>query len=188
MDENNDDGERTGEGKGPGGPDGDEMQPTKHEADQHRAHQVADDVDPQVGRHDRIAVEVRPERSELPSAADLVDIRGQGIQTHERGPGDPADQGECRRDGGKPGCAPHAQQRHAQVAQGQEEGGGNGTDEVQGVVGRTGHRAGDERRERRALISRPGDQVEGDRERSEEDAGCQAQALEGESGGHPRLF
>jgi hypothetical protein len=181
MDENDDDGERTGEGKSPGSPGGDEMQPTQHEADQHRAHQVANDVDQQVDRHDGIAVEVPPECGELCSAADLVDIIGQGIQAHERGPGDPADQGERRRDGGEPGCAPHAQQGHAQVAQGQEEGGGDSADEVQRVAGWTGHRTGDERRERRALIALPGDEVERDRERREEDAGRKAHALEGES-------
>ena len=71
MHENDDDGERAGEGKGPGSPGGDEAQPTKHEADQHGAQQVADNVDEQVDRHDGIAVEVRPERGELPSAADL---------------------------------------------------------------------------------------------------------------------
>jgi hypothetical protein len=188
MDENDDDGERTGEGKGPGRPGGDEMQPTQHEADHHRAEQVADDVDEQVDRHDGIAVEVRPERSELRRAAELVDIIGQSVQAHERRPGNPADEGECRRDGGEPGRAPHAQQRHAQVAQGQEEGGSNGADEVQGVAGRTSHRTRDERRERRALISLPGDQVERDRERREEDAGRQADALEGESGGAFRLL
>jgi hypothetical protein len=137
MHENDDDGERTGEGKGPGRPSGDEAQPTQHEADQHSAHQVADDVDQQVDRHDGIAVEVCPERSELRRAAELVDIIGQSVQTHECRPGNPADEGERRTDGSKPGRAPHAQQRHAQVAQRQEEGGGDGADEVQGVAGRT---------------------------------------------------
>ena len=94
MDENDDDGERTGKSKGPGSPGGDQMQPTQHEADQHRAHQVANDVEQQVDRHDEIAVEVPPERGELCSAADLVDSIGQGVQAHERGPGDPA--GEAR--------------------------------------------------------------------------------------------
>ncbi len=94
MYENDEDGERTGEGKGPGSPGGDEAQPAKHDADQHSARQVADDVDEQVGRHDGVAVEVRPERGELRSAADLVDIVGQGVEAHERGPGDPADEGE----------------------------------------------------------------------------------------------
>jgi len=183
MDENDDDGERTGEGKSPGSPGGDEMQPTQHEADQHRAEQVADDVDEQVDCHDGIAVEVRPERGELRRTTKLVDIIGQRVQTHERSPGNPADEGECRREGGEPGGAPHAQEQHAQVAQRQEEGGGDSSDEVQGVAGWTSHRTRDERRERCALISLPGDEIERDRERREEDAGRQADALEGESGG-----
>jgi hypothetical protein len=187
MYENEEDGEWTGEGKGPGRPGGDEMQPTQHEADQHRAHQVTDDVDHQVDRHDGIAVEVRPERGELRGAAGLDDIVGQVVEAHERGPGDPADQGERRREGGEPGCAPHAQERHAQVAQGQEEGGGDGADEVQRVAGRTGHRTADERPERRALISFPGDEVEGDRERCQDDAGRQAQTLEGVRRGDVRM-
>jgi hypothetical protein len=131
----------SGEGKGPGSLDGDEAQPTKHEADQHCARQVADNIDEPVGRHDGIAVEVRPERGKLRGEPSPVDIVGQVVEAHESGPGDPADQGQRRRDGGEPRCAPHAQQRHAQVAQGQEEGGSDGADEVQGVAGRTGHRA-----------------------------------------------
>ncbi len=74
-----DDCERTGEGKGPGSPGGDEAQPTKHDADKHGARQVADDVDEQVDEHDGVAVEVRPERSELRCAAGLGDIVGQGV-------------------------------------------------------------------------------------------------------------
>src|SRR5437667_10750879 len=65
------------------------------------------------------------------------------------------------------------------------KGGGDGADEVQGVASRTGHGAG---HERRAEISRPGDEVEGDRERREDDAGRQAPALEGESGNAWRLL
>ena len=45
MHENDDDGERAGEGKGPGSSGGDEAQPTKHNADQHGAEQMADDID-----------------------------------------------------------------------------------------------------------------------------------------------
>jgi hypothetical protein len=71
------DGERTGEGKGSGSPGGYDAEPAKHEADQHGAKQVADDVDEQVGRHYSVAVEVRPERSKLRGAACLVDIVGQ---------------------------------------------------------------------------------------------------------------
>src|SRR5947208_4993622 len=122
------DGERTGEGKGPGSPGGDQAQPAKHDADEHGAEQMADDVDEQEGRHRGVAVEVRPERSKLGSAADLDDIIGQVVEAHERSPGDPADQGERCRDGGEPGRAPHAQQRHTQVTQGQEKGGSNSAD------------------------------------------------------------
>jgi len=180
-----DDGEWTGEGKGPGSPGGDEMQTTKHEADHHRAEQVADDVDQQVDRHDGIAVEVCPERGKLRGATDLVDIVGQVVEAHERGPRDPAEEGERRRDGGEPRRTPHAQQRHAQVAQGQEEGGGDGADEVQGVANRTSHRAVDQRV---TEISRPRDEVEGDRERCEDDAGRKGVALECEGGGYSGLF
>ena len=162
------DGERTGEGKGPGSPGGDEAQPAQHEADEHGARQVADDVDEQVGRHDGVAVEVVPERSKLRGDAGLNDIIGQVVEADERGPGYPSDQGQRRRDGGEPGRASHAQQRHAQVAQGQEEGGSDGADEVQGVAGRTGHRAGEERR---TAISLPRDEVECDTQRREDDAG-----------------
>ena len=56
---------------------------------------------------------------------------------------------------------------------------------MQGVAGRTGHRAGNERL---TEISLPGDEVERDRERREDNAGRQAQALEGESGGYWRLL
>jgi hypothetical protein len=131
MDDNDGDGEWTGEGKGPGG---DQMEPTQHVANHHRAQQVADDVDHQVDRHDGIAVEVRPERSSLRCAAELVDIIGQRIQAHERSPGNPADEGESRRDRGQPGSASHAQERHAQIAQRQEERGSDGADEVQGIA------------------------------------------------------
>src|SRR5258708_140092 len=103
------DGERTGEGKGPGSPSGDEAQPTQHETDEHAAEQVADDVDEQIDRHDGVAVEVRPERGKLRNEASLGDVVGQAVYAHERGPGDPANQGERRRDGGKPRRAPHAQ-------------------------------------------------------------------------------
>src|SRR2546423_473628 len=48
------DGERTGEGKGPGSPGRDEAQPTKHVADEHGAEQVTDDVD------ERLALISRP--------------------------------------------------------------------------------------------------------------------------------
>ncbi len=104
------DGERTGEGKSPGSPGRDEVQPAKHEADQNRAEQVTNDVDEQLSRHDGIAIEVRPERGKLRGTANLDDIVGQGVEAHERSPGDPTDQGECRRDGGEPGRAPHAQE------------------------------------------------------------------------------
>src|SRR5947208_500038 len=70
------DGERTGEGKGPGSPGGDEAQPTQHEGDEHGAEQVADDVDEQVGRHDSVAVEVCPERGKLRGAARCRDVVG----------------------------------------------------------------------------------------------------------------
>ncbi len=182
------DGERAGKGKGPGSPGGNQAQPAQHDADQYGAEQVADDVDEQEGRHDGVAVEVHPERNELRGAAGLDDIVSQGVDAHERSPGYPADEGQRRRDGGEPGRAPHAQQRHTQVAQGQEEGGSDAADEVQGVAGRTSHRAGDKRRERRALISFPGDEVERDAQRREDDAGRKAHALECESGGHWRLL
>ncbi len=189
-----DDCERTGEGKGPGSPGGDEAQPTKHDADKHGARQVADDVDEQVDEHDGVAVEVRPERSELRCAAGLGDIVGQGVDADQRGPGDPADEGERRRDRCEPGCAPHAEQRHAQVTQGQEEGGSNGAYKVQGVASRTGHGAGNDRtghgavQDDRLWIFRPRQDVEGDAQRCEDDAGRKARALEFESGGHWRLF
>ena len=126
-----------------------------------------------------------PERDKLRGAAATIDSVGQVVEADERGPGNPSDQGECRRDGGKPGCASHAQQRHAQVTQGQEEGGRDGTDKVQNVAGRASHRAGDERL---AAISRPREEVERDRERREDDAGRQAQTLECECGGHRCLL
>src|SRR5579864_4306556 len=69
MYENDEDSERAGESKGPGSPGGNEAQPTQHEADEHGAQQVADDVDEQVGRHDGVAVEVRPECGKLRGAA-----------------------------------------------------------------------------------------------------------------------
>ena len=56
---------------------------------------MADDVDEQVDRHDSVAIEVSPERDKLRGAADQDDIVGQGVNAHERGPGDPANQGEC---------------------------------------------------------------------------------------------
>src|SRR5439155_26056903 len=57
--------ERTGEGKGPGRAGWDEAQSSQHDGDQHGAQQVADDVDEQIGEHDGVAIEVRPEPSEL---------------------------------------------------------------------------------------------------------------------------
>jgi len=189
-----DDRERTGEGKGPGCPGRDEAQPTQHDADKHGAEQVADDVDEQVGEHDVVAVEVRPEGSELRCAADLGDVVGQVVYANQRGPGDPAHEGERRRDRCEPGRAPHAQQRHAQVAQGQEEGGGNGTDEVQGVASRTSHHAGRDRSGRsgvqgdRRRIFRPRQDIESDAQRCQDNAGRKAQALERESAGHCCLF
>ncbi len=164
------------------------MQSAQQEADEHSAQQVADDVDEQKGRHDGIAVEVVPERVELRGAPNLVNIVGQSVEAHERSPGDPADQGERRRDGGEPGCAPHTQERHTQVTQGQEEGGGDDADEVQGVADRTGHCTGYEWRERRALISCPGDEVECDTHRCQDDTGRKGIALEGVSAGKSRLI
>jgi len=46
-------------------------------------------------------------------AAGQGDIIGQVIYADQGGPGHPANQGERRRDGSEPGCAPHAEQRHA---------------------------------------------------------------------------
>ena len=66
----------------------------------------------------------------------------------------------------------------AQAAQGQEEGGRDSTNEVQGIAGQTSYRADDQRRERRALIALPRDEVERDRERREDDAGRKERALE----------
>ena len=185
VDENDRDRERAGERKGPGSPGGNEAQPTQHEADEHGAQQVADDVDEQVGRHDGIAVEGHPECGKLRGAAGPANIVGQRIETHERGPGNPADQGQRRRDGGEPGRTPHAKQRHAQIAQRQEKGGSDGTDEVQSVAGRTGHGAVDERL---AEIALPGDEIERDGERREENADCKTSALEGKSRVHGCLF
>src|SRR3989440_7897057 len=179
------DGERTCEGKGPGSPGRDEVQPTKHEADEHGAEQVTDDVDEQISRHNGVAVKMPPERNKLRCAAGQVDIVGKVIDAHERGPGNPANQGQRCRNGSEPGRAPHAEKRHAQVAQGQEEGGSDAANEVQGVAGRTGHRAVDERL---AEISRPGDEGECDAQWREDDAGRKAYALEYESGGHRCLF
>lgn len=111
------DGERAGKGKGPSSPSRDEVQSPKREADEHSTEQMADDVDEQEGRHNCIAIKVRPERGKLRGATSLVDIVGQIVEADERSPGDLADQGEGRRDGGEPRRTPHAQERHAQVAQ-----------------------------------------------------------------------
>jgi hypothetical protein len=51
----------------------------EHDSDEHGAEQMADDVDEQVGGHDGVAVEVRPERGKLRGAADLGDIVGQVV-------------------------------------------------------------------------------------------------------------
>jgi len=142
MDEEDRNGERAGQGKCPGCPGGDKAESAKHEADEYRAQQMADYIDEQVDCHDWIAVEVGPERSELCGAAKPVDIISQGVQAHERGPGNPPEQGEGCRERGQPGRAPHPQQRHAQVAQGEEEGGGERANEMECVAGRPGHRTG----------------------------------------------
>jgi hypothetical protein len=47
---------------------------------------VADDVDQQVGEHDGVAVEVRPERNELWGTAGLGDVVGQVVDADQRGP------------------------------------------------------------------------------------------------------
>jgi hypothetical protein len=45
---------------------------------------------------------VRPEQGKLRGAARCRDVVGQRVETHERGPGNPADQGERCRDGSEP--------------------------------------------------------------------------------------
>lgn len=97
---------------------------------------MTEGVDEQVDRHDRIAVEVRPEGGQLWGAPGQGDVVAQIIDAHERGPGDPADQRKRRTEGGKPGCTPHTEQGHSQIAYGEEEGGGDPADEVQHVANR----------------------------------------------------
>lgn len=52
VDGKDEDGQQADEGEGRSSPHRDDMQPTRHEPNQHRTQQVADDVDQQEGRQD----------------------------------------------------------------------------------------------------------------------------------------